>query len=234
MIRGVIFDKDGTLFDFRRSWSGWALRVLEALSDDPACRADLAAAIGFLPETLDFHPDSPVIAGTAPEVAEAMLPHLPGNDVSTVIARINQAAAGAEMQEAVPLRALLEDLRARGLRIGLATNDTEAPAEAHLAAHGVRDLFDFVAGYDSGHGFKPGPGQLLAFLAATGLRPAEVAMVGDSLHDLEAGRAAGMARVAVLTGIAMAADLEHHADVVLPDIGHLPDWLDRYRGGQAS
>lgn len=227
MIRGVIFDKDGTLFDFRRSWSGWALRVLEALSDDPARRADLAAAIGFLPESMDFRPDSPVIAGTAPEVAGAMLPLLPGLDAATVIARINKAASGAQMEPAVPLRPLLEDLRQRGLRIGLATNDTEAPAEAHLADHGLRDLFDFVAGYDSGHGFKPGPGQLLAFVAATGLRPQEVAMVGDSLHDLEAGRAAGMVRVAVLTGIATAGDLADHADVVLPDIGHLPAWLDQ-------
>jgi phosphoglycolate phosphatase len=51
-------------------------------------------------------------------------------------------------------------------------------------------------------------------------------MVGDSRHDLEAGRAAGMRTVAVLTGIAGAADLAPHADVVLADIGGLPGWLD--------
>ena len=51
-------------------------------------------------------------------------------------------------------------------------------------------------------------------------------MVGDSRHDLEAGRAAGMRPVAVLTGIARAADLAPHAEVVLPDIGALPAWLD--------
>jgi phosphoglycolate phosphatase len=52
-------------------------------------------------------------------------------------------------------------------------------------------------------------------------------MVGDSLHDLHAGRAAGMRTVAVLTGMASHADLAPHADLVLPHIGHLPDWLDR-------
>ena len=51
-------------------------------------------------------------------------------------------------------------------------------------------------------------------------------MVGDSLHDLDAGRAAGMRPVAVLTGIARAGDLAPHAEVVLPDIGALPAWLD--------
>ena len=50
-------------------------------------------------------------------------------------------------------------------------------------------------------------------------------MVGDSPHDLVAGRAAGMTAVAVLTGIATEADLGPLADVVLPDIGHLPGWL---------
>jgi phosphoglycolate phosphatase len=51
-------------------------------------------------------------------------------------------------------------------------------------------------------------------------------MVGDSRHDLMAGRAAGMRTVAVLTGIAEAPELAPLADAVLPDIGHLADWLD--------
>jgi phosphoglycolate phosphatase len=50
-------------------------------------------------------------------------------------------------------------------------------------------------------------------------------MVGDSRHDLAAGRAAGMHTVAVLTGPARDEDLRPFADVVLPDIGHLPEWL---------
>lgn len=51
-------------------------------------------------------------------------------------------------------------------------------------------------------------------------------MIGDSTHDMVAGRAAGMVCVAVLTGLATNRDLEGHADVVLRDIGGLPDWLD--------
>ncbi|MGB5558750.1 MAG: HAD hydrolase-like protein, partial [Paracoccaceae bacterium] len=40
-----------------------------------------------------------------------------------------------------------------------------------------------------------------------------------------AGRGAGMQTVAVLTGVASADDLRGHADVVLPDIGHLAGWV---------
>jgi phosphoglycolate phosphatase len=52
-------------------------------------------------------------------------------------------------------------------------------------------------------------------------------MIGDSLHDLHAGRAAGMAVMGVLTGPATEAELAPHADVVLPSIAALPAWLDR-------
>jgi phosphoglycolate phosphatase len=51
-------------------------------------------------------------------------------------------------------------------------------------------------------------------------------MVGDSTHDLRAGRAAGMRTIGVLTGLATAQELSPLATAVLPDIGHLPNWLD--------
>lgn len=227
MIDAIIFDKDGTLFDFRRSWAGWAERVVTGLARPGVPAERLAAAIGFDLATRAFHPDSPVIAATPDEIAAALAPHLRGVADYRLTARLNALAETTPMAEAVPLRPALSALRGRGLRLGLATNDSEGPARAHLAAHGVADLFDFVAGCDSGHGAKPGPGMLLAFARAMALVPVRVAMVGDSRHDLMAGRAAGMRTVGVLTGIAGAADLAPLADAVLPDIGALPAWLDR-------
>ena len=61
----------------------------------------------------------------------------------------------------------------------------------------------------------------LAFAREMELDPSEVLMVGDSLHDLHAGTAAGMRTLGVLTGLASAEDLAPHADMVLPDIGGL-------------
>ncbi len=226
MIDGVIFDKDGTLFDFRASWGAWAAALLRGLAETEAQARTLGQAIGYDLETGVFAPDSPVIAATPDEIADEMLPHLPGLTHQALLERMNTLAAGAPMLPAVPLRVVLGDLRARGLKIGLATNDAEAPAHAHLAGAGVSDLFDFVAGFDSGHGAKPAPGQLLAFARRLSLDPSRVVMVGDSRHDLQAGRAAGMRTVAVLTGIAEASELAPHADVVLADIGGLGAWID--------
>lgn len=231
-LAGILFDKDGTLFDFHATWSVWAQGLLEELAGgDAGVARHLGAAIGYrfadaaLGVKAGFLPASPVIAGTPEVIAASLLPHLPGRDTAALVALMNARAALAPQTPAVPLRPLLTTLRTRGLRLGLATNDGEVPARAHLAAAGVTDLFDFVAGYDSGHGAKPEPGQLLAFARAFGFNPAEVVMVGDSTHDLIAGRRAGMRTLAVLTGLAGAAELAPHADAVLPDIGAIPDWL---------
>jgi phosphoglycolate phosphatase len=225
MIDGLLFDKDGTLFDFRISWGRWATDFLARIALDAPHRQRLGRSIGFDPDSGAFAPDSPVIAATAADIAAALVTELPGVSVADLTARIDASAGLAPMSEAVPLLPLLTALRARGMRLGVATNDSEIPARQHLATHGITECFDFVAGYDSGFGAKPGPGMCLAFARQLGLDPTRVAMVGDSRHDLEAGRAAGMRTVAVLTGIARREELAPHADVVLADIGAIPGWL---------
>ncbi len=227
-IKGLIFDKDGTLFDFATTWEAWAKAFLLRLCNGDAGHArEAGAEIGFDFEASKFNRDSVVIAGTPDEIANALQRHFPQMSTTDILALLKEEAEQAPQAEAVPLLPLLTDLRARGLTLGVATNDAEAPARAHLAQSGVTEYFDFIAGSDSGHGGKPAPGQLLAFAAQTGLDPVRIAMIGDSTHDLRAGRAAGMTCIAVLTGLAEEGDLAPFADVVLPDIGHLPGWLDR-------
>ncbi|MFD3189405.1 HAD family hydrolase [Sedimentitalea sp. HM32M-2] len=225
-IAAILFDKDGTLFDFGPTWESWAQAfLLRAAGQDQRRATHLGQQIGFDLPNRRFRPDSIVIAGTAAEVAEALTPHLPEIAPAQLYDMMNQEAETAPQVEVVPLAPFLDRLRARGFRLGVATNDAEAPARAHLGTAGVVDRFDFIAGFDSGHGAKPGPGQLLAFARTVGVEPENVVMVGDSTHDLIAGRSAGMITVGVLTGLAPEDDLAALADVVLPDIGHLPGWL---------
>jgi phosphoglycolate phosphatase len=225
----AIFDKDGTLFDFRATWGGWTARAIDHLADHGADRALLARRLGYDVAAGVFAKDSPVIASTTPELVDIMHGFVPRMDKGQLLDSLSELSAAAPQAPAAPLRPVFEALKARGLKLGLATNDTEAPARAHLAGAGVLDLFDFVAGCDSGWGGKPAPGQLLAFADRVGVDPARSVMVGDSLHDLHAGRDAGMKRAAVLTGIAEAGELAPHADVVLPDISHLAAWIDEQR-----
>ncbi|WP_156874867.1 HAD family hydrolase [Sulfitobacter alexandrii] len=223
----VLFDKDGTLFDFAATWEAWATAFLTRLCGADTDRAVRAGKlIGFDLRTAKFAPDSVVIAGTPSEVAEVLRPSFPELSGPALIAVLNEEAARAPQREAVPLVPLLTALRDRGLALGVATNDAIGPARVHLAEAGVAGLFDFIAGFDSGYGAKPEAGQMFAFATACDLPPRRIVMVGDSAHDLHAGRAAGMACVAVLTGMAGRDTLAPLADAVLPDIGHLPAWLD--------
>lgn len=228
MIRAILFDKDGTLFDFAATWEAWAAGFLmRATSGDRSRAAAVGHEIGFDLHAHRFAPDSVVIAGTPGEVAEALQPHFPTMAHDALLDMLNDEAENAPQAEAVPLIPLLDGLTARGLTLGVMTNDAEAVAQAHLGAAGVTEHFAFVAGFDSGHGAKPSPAPLLAFCTRVDVPPAQAVMVGDSTHDLIAGRRAGMRTVGVLTGMAGADTLAAYADVVLPDIGHLPDWLDR-------
>ncbi|WP_339948984.1 HAD family hydrolase [uncultured Albimonas sp.] len=231
MIRGILFDKDGTLLDFEATWRGFVEETLAAvIPDDLALRDRLGDLAGLDPVTGRFRAGSPVVAGSTAEVAALWAPYLPGRDAEGIAAEIDDRAAAAVMRgpmaAAPDLPALLEALRARGLALGVATHDSERAARSHMSMLGALEKFDFIAGYDSGHGLKPGPGMVQAFAGAVGIAPHEVAMIGDSLHDLGAGRSAGAGLVVgVLTGPAEAAELSPHADRVLGSIVELPDLL---------
>lgn len=228
MIHAVIFDKDGTLFDFHASWGAWTRSVVTSVTDSPAQAQALAERLGYDLATGQFAPDSIVIAHTTFEIADEIAQALQHPDVAALKRQLEALALTTPMAPAVDLRRVLGGLRAMGLKIGLATNDTERPARRHLEMAAVLDQFDFVAGCDSGWGGKPAPGQLLAFASACGLVPGQIAMVGDSVHDMDAGRQAGMSCVGVLTGIADRAALGPHCDVVLTDISGLAGWIARH------
>ncbi len=234
-IRGVLFDKDGTLIDFTASWRGLVEGLIDdAAGEDGALAGALGRAIGYDRTTGLFLPGSPVVSGTTDAVAELMSALLPGRSAAEIENEANRRAAATGAGDEGGICAVdglgdaLERLASMGVALGIGTHDTEAAARAHARSLGIDGLIGFYAGYDSGLGLKPGPGMPRAFSAAAGLDLAETVMVGDSLHDLGAGRSAGCAAsIAVLTGPAGEAELAQAADIVLPSVADLPDCLIR-------
>jgi len=225
-IKGILFDKDGTLFDFHSTWANWSETFFMDIARQNRARAvEMARSLGYHFETRSFDKSSIIIAGTPSEEAAAIVALAPDWTTEAIEAHINKVASEVVPREAAPLVPLLNGFRARGIKLGVATNDAEAPARAHLGSVGITGLMDFIAGYDSGFGMKPESGMQFGFCRHVGLAPDQVLMVGDSTHDLISGRNAGMMTVAVLTGIAEAHELAPYADVILNHIGELPGFL---------
>lgn len=227
-VDALIFDKDGTLFDYHATWSVALGGLIDALSaGDHTIRLRLAEVMDFDLEMGQFRPTSPIIAGTNREAAEVIALALPGRDVDELEIHLEDFAADAPLAPAVPLVPLMQEFQQLGLRLGVMTNDSERGARANLRHAAVHDMFEMIVGFDSGFGAKPFPDPLLAIAKKFGVLPSRCAMVGDSTHDLIAGREAGMTTIAVLTGVAETDELRPYADVVLPDIGEIPMWLSK-------
>lgn len=224
-LRAILFDKDGTLFDFQRTWGAALSDLMMALAREGGGDPEQVARVtGVDPVARRVLRDSPLVAGTQAETMALLRPLLSLPD-HVLLARMAAMAEQVEPVPAVALAPLFDRLRGAGYLLGIATNDQEDATRQQLARLGVADRFERIIGADSGHGAKPAPGMCHAFAAGLDLPCAEVVMVGDSTHDLRAGRAAGMPVVAVLTGLAEADDLAAEACAVLDDIGALPAWL---------
>jgi len=228
-IRAVLFDKDGTLIDFRATWLPAYEAIVRRLVDSDEQAADrLLAAGGYDRASGRIDPSSVLAAGTNVEIA-ALWAGLIGHDVAALATRVNlefMQHAESLLVPVTDLPALFRGLRERGLRLGVATNDSEAALRAQIQRLQIGELIDFFCGYDSGHGTKPGPGMVEAFARALELPVAAIAVVGDSLHDLEMARAAGAGlTIGVLTGASPREALAPHADHVIASIAEIESIL---------
>jgi len=92
-----------------------------------------------------------------------------------------------------------------GLRVArhplaVVTSKTESLARRGIELVGIGSCFDVIIGCDSTTRHKPHPEPVLAALERLGREPAEAVFVGDSVHDMAAGNAAGVATIAALWG----------------------------------
>ena len=94
----------------------------------------------------------------------------------------------------------LRALHASGLPMGVVTNKQHRFAVTLLRMRGLDDLFGIVVGGDSCERRKPDPQPLQWAASQLGVPDSAALMVGDSLNDVSAALAAGMAVVCVPYG----------------------------------
>jgi pyrophosphatase PpaX len=96
--------------------------------------------------------------------------------------------------------AVVASLAEGGHALALVTSKTEVLARRGLDRVGLTEYFDEIIGCDSCPRHKPHPEPVLTALDRLGFQPDEAAFVGDSVHDVEAGNAAGVLTIAALWG----------------------------------
>jgi HAD superfamily hydrolase (TIGR01509 family) len=93
---------------------------------------------------------------------------------------------------------ILASLRSRGVRLAIFTGKGRRTTAITLETLNLAGYFDMiVSGNDVVH-HKPNPEGIVKVLEAFALEPAETVMVGDSMSDVKAARAAGIRIASVL------------------------------------
>lgn len=209
--RFVVFDWDGTLVDST---------ALIAHSIRMACQ-DIGEAV----------PDEAtaryVIGLGLADVLRHIAPGLPRERQRDLAERYRFHYLARDPQ--VPLfdgvMEMLDELDAAGSVLGIATGKSRAGLERALAQQGVAHRFVATRCADESPP-KPHPGMLLHLMEQVGVGPEETLMVGDTTHDLELARNAGVAALAVSYGAHDSAGLAQSAPLAMfQSTAELRQWL---------
>jgi phosphoglycolate phosphatase len=120
---------------------------------------------------------------------------------------------------------VIADLHATGYRLAIATGKSRRGLARALAATGLRDYFHATRCADEGHS-KPHPGMLQALMDELDIAPGRTLMIGDTTHDLEMARAAGVAGLGVAYGAHPRDALDACGPLAcLHSVAELREWL---------
>jgi len=121
---------------------------------------------------------------------------------------------------------LLERLADAGVRIGVVSSKKTDYLDLGLDRLGLGSWVDVLVGADDTERHKPGPEPLLYAAGLLDAKPSRCVYVGDAVTDVVAGRAAGMATIAVTWGAATVDDLaEAGPTAVVSSVAELAEQL---------
>jgi len=199
-LRGVIFDLDGTLIDSREADMEALARALEQLTGEPIRHDRLNRFFGV----------------SSREAAEELV----GADAPALL-ELWSSAYHTDLGEKVRIfpgvADVLRSLRLEGLRLGVVTLQTREELRQTRKALPLDGWIEVWVAVDDTQRPKPSPEPLLLALQKLELKPAQAVIVGDSVKDIQAGRAAG-----VWTGAALWGSVEVEALIDLK-----PDYIFR-------
>ena len=219
MIRAILLDLDGTLVD---TIDFILASVRHTFEGDPRCPTDAQWIEGI---GKPLRVQLLEIVGDADEVERLVVRYRAHQ-------REHHDARTRAYAHAVDTVALL---RAEGRHVAIVTSKLAEPAARTLRHVGLAPLVDVLVGADTCARAKPDPDPVLHALSALGTAASEALFVGDSPHDVAAGRAAGVVTVGALWGATSRdALLLSRPDHLLERIDALPALVSRLDAGSGT
>ncbi|MGM0877862.1 MAG: HAD family hydrolase [Bacillota bacterium] len=236
-IKGILFDKDGTLLKFGSIWIKVIGNVIDELlemigeSDNVNLKKQLCLSIGLRDGEVDEK--GHLASGTSLDIANSFQKVLPKNIPflhqwlsEHVLEKTKQLIEYVE--PVCNLSPLFSALREKGIVIGIATADDYETTILCLRHLGIREEIAFLGTSDL-YEKKPCSQVVEKFCEQFGFEQEEVAMVGDTVIDLQTAinSRAGYG-VGVLSGVGSEEELKKLADFVIPNVEHLINKNDKF------
>lgn len=201
MLRGIIFDIDGTLLD----------------SNDAQATC-WRQAMGENGQQIATETIRALIGTSADRILRETCGLSVGDGIGKAIATRRQQLFTAEHLPrcmATPgARALVQELRGRGLKLAIATWASSSEVPGLLAQAGLGELFEATTSADDVHADATGQGLIEAALGKLGLPARDVVLIGDTPWDVAAASEAGVRAIALRTGGWFDAELTGSAAVI--------------------
>ena len=207
VIRAIVFDFDGLILDTEepiyRSWR----EVYEAHGEDLPFDS-WVQTVGSADSM--FQPQRHLEERLGRPLTEEVLDRRKDRRTAMILA--NQVLPGVVQH--------LDEARAMGLKLGVASSSTQEWVTGHLARLGILDRFDCVRCRDDVPHAKPEPDLFLAALECLGVSATEAVAIEDSPNGIAAAKRAGMKCVAIPNVITSQLDLSH-ADLILNSLAEV-------------
>ncbi|UUX32980.1 HAD family hydrolase [Fundicoccus culcitae] len=193
MLKGIIFDKDGTLVELGNSWDQPTIEVVNILLEETDLTENEKKAFKLSIGVTDtaILSNSTVAAGSIEDQAKAISLVLPLS-VAEISERIESYFMDYFKGRQDPIPVIdgvvesLETLKDQGYFLGVVTNDNQKLTDMMLTRAGLISYFDFIGNADQ-YGSKPESSAFDVIHANHGIPPHELVYVGDSSVDMEFG-----------------------------------------------
>lgn len=229
-IRAILFDKDGTLLDFAKTWRP----VLGKIKEDILDRCNLSQdeikefhdILGVT--THGFTSDSVFVKDGLEAIVTTFMKKssLSHERKISLLAKIQAFMEEQGMSYIQPfpfegVKETLDILKQQGFILGVVTSDLDYITRGQLKEVGLAEYFDFIGADDGERALKPDPELLHSFCKEFNLEEHEVAMVGDTINDIDFAKNNGMGYAVYVRSGYPSLLAEKSADMILENMVQL-------------